>query len=150
MSDLSRKRDVDQIYTNHSIRATGATILSKEMYGPSQTMAVTGHKFIQSLTVYPGVDKEETIRMEHSNFEAILRSASKQLALPAPTIFGFPSSSQPSLLQALNHLQNRQLFLLHSQLIVRSILKTFAFINCLMTLSIQMQTCFTQLCKQIN
>lgn len=61
MSDLSRKRDLNQIYTNHSIRATGATMLSKEMYGPSQTMAVTGHKYIQSLTVYPRVDKEEKI-----------------------------------------------------------------------------------------
>lgn len=61
MSDLSRKRDLNQIYTNHSIRATGATMLSKEMYGPSQTMAVTGHKKIQSLTVYPRVDKEEKI-----------------------------------------------------------------------------------------
>lgn len=91
MSDLSRKSDLDQIYTNHSIRATGATMLSKEMYGPSQTMAVTGHKYIQSLTVYPRVDKEEKIRMGHSNFEAILRS--KQLALPAPTIIAIPSSS---------------------------------------------------------
>lgn len=93
MSDLSRKRNFDQIYTNHSIRATGATMLSKEMYGPSQTMAVAGHKYIQSLTVYPRVDKEEKIRMGHSNFEAMLRCASKQLALPAPTIIAFPSSS---------------------------------------------------------
>lgn len=30
MSDLSRRRDLDQIYTNHSIRATGPTLLSKE------------------------------------------------------------------------------------------------------------------------
>lgn len=66
-------------------------MLSKEMSGPSQT--VTGHKSIQSLTVYPRVGKEEKIRMGHSNFEAILRSASKQLALPAPTIIAFPSSS---------------------------------------------------------
>lgn len=72
MSDLSRKRNLDQIYTNHSIRATGAT-MSKEMHGPSQTMAVAGHKYIQSLTVYPRVDKEEEIRMGHSNFEAMLR-----------------------------------------------------------------------------
>lgn len=68
-------------------------MLSKEMYGPSQTMAVTGHEYIQSLTVYPRVDKEEKIRMGHSNFEAILLSASKQLALPAPTIIAIPSSS---------------------------------------------------------
>lgn len=71
MSDLSWKRNLDQIYTNHSIRATGATMLSKEMYGPSQTMAVAGHKYIQSLTVYPRVDKEEKIRMGHSNFKAM-------------------------------------------------------------------------------
>lgn len=61
--------------------------------GPSQTMAVAGHKSVQSLTVYPRVDKEEKIMIWHSNFEAILRSAGKQLALPAPTIIAFPSSS---------------------------------------------------------
>lgn len=51
MSDLSRKCDFDQIYTNHSIKATGATMLSKGMDGPSQIMAVTGHKSVQSLTL---------------------------------------------------------------------------------------------------
>lgn len=88
MSDLSRKRDLDQIYTNHSIRVTGATILSKEMYGPSQTMAVVGHKSVQSLTVYPRVDEEEKIRMGHSISDNNCFSVF-QLALPA-------SSSQPS------------------------------------------------------
>ena len=29
-------------YTNHSIRATGTSVLSKCMYGPSQVMSVTG------------------------------------------------------------------------------------------------------------
>lgn len=90
MSDLSRKRDLDHIYTNHSIRATGATILSKEMYGPSQTMAVAGHKSVQSLTVhvYPRVDEEEKIRMGYSISDNDCFSVF-QLALPT-------SSSQPS------------------------------------------------------
>ena len=50
-----------QIYTNHSIRATGATILTKSMSSPSQIMAVTGHKSVQSLTVYQRTDIEEKI-----------------------------------------------------------------------------------------
>jgi hypothetical protein len=40
MSELSKSAALSQIYTNHSIRATGATILSKNMHGPAQIMAV--------------------------------------------------------------------------------------------------------------
>ena len=47
LSCLSKAADLSRIYTNHSIRATGASILSKSMYGPSQVMAITGHKSVQ-------------------------------------------------------------------------------------------------------
>ncbi|WAR29181.1 hypothetical protein MAR_002749 [Mya arenaria] len=41
MTTLRRVSELSQIYTNHSIRPTGATILSKNMFGPAQVMAVT-------------------------------------------------------------------------------------------------------------
>lgn len=47
MSKLSEKAGLSQIYTNHSVRATGATILTKSMFSPSQIMSVTGHKSVQ-------------------------------------------------------------------------------------------------------
>ncbi|XP_062591867.1 uncharacterized protein LOC134253355 [Saccostrea cucullata] len=49
MSDLIKKCDLSKNYTNHSFRATGATMLSKGMYSPSQIMAVTGHKSVHCL-----------------------------------------------------------------------------------------------------
>ncbi|XP_048771872.2 uncharacterized protein LOC125677743 [Ostrea edulis] len=63
MSEMSKSCELSQVYTNHSIRATGATVLSKEMFGPAQIMAVTGHKSVQSLSVYQRVDDEEKIQM---------------------------------------------------------------------------------------
>jgi hypothetical protein len=42
MSTLSKKTGLSQIYTNHSIRATGATILGRNC-SMAQIMAVTGH-----------------------------------------------------------------------------------------------------------
>lgn len=61
-------------------------MLSKAMYGPSQIMAVTGNKSVQSLTVYQKVDEEEKLRMGQSNSKAMLPNASKRLALPSLTI----------------------------------------------------------------
>ena len=42
ITKLSEGAKLSQIYTNRSIRATGATILTKIMFNPSQNMAVTG------------------------------------------------------------------------------------------------------------
>ena len=66
MTKLSEGAKLSQIYTNHSIRATGATILTKSMFNPSQIMAVTGHKSVQSLTVYQRTDTEDKIAMGHA------------------------------------------------------------------------------------
>jgi hypothetical protein len=41
MTKLSKGAKLSQIYTNHSIRATGATIFTKSMFNPSQIMALT-------------------------------------------------------------------------------------------------------------
>ena len=48
-------------YSNHSIRATGATILTKLNYQPAQIMSVTGHKSASSLTVYQNVDDAKKV-----------------------------------------------------------------------------------------
>ncbi|XP_063443130.1 uncharacterized protein LOC134723448 [Mytilus trossulus] len=92
MSDLSKSANLSQIYTNHSIRASGATILSKNMYGPAQIMAVTGHKSVQSLTVYQRVGNSEKIKMGHTLSDNLVKknnampaiSSTAILALPAP------------------------------------------------------------------
>ncbi|CAG2243962.1 unnamed protein product [Mytilus edulis] len=92
MSDLSESANLSQIYTNHSIRATGATILSKNMYGPAQIVAVTGHNSVQSLTVYQRVGNSEKIEMGQTLSDNLVKknsampaiSSTEILALPAP------------------------------------------------------------------
>ena len=49
---------LSQIYTNHSIRATGATILGRNC-SMAHIMAVTGHKSASSVAVYQRVSSKE-------------------------------------------------------------------------------------------
>ena len=64
------------------MRATGATILSKNMYGAAQIMAVTGHKSVQSLITYQRVDTEEKINMGQTLTENVTL-VPEQPALPS-------------------------------------------------------------------
>ena len=43
MTKLSERAKLSQIYTNHSIRATGATLLTKSMFNPSQIIGSVSH-----------------------------------------------------------------------------------------------------------
>ena len=63
MKELSTMCHLSQIYTNHSIRVTGATILSQEHFGPKQIMSVTGHKSVSSLAIYQRISNMEKLRM---------------------------------------------------------------------------------------
>ena len=63
MSKLSDKAGLSQIYTNHSICATGITNHTRYHYNPKQIMAITGHKSIQSLSVYQRVKSDEKMMM---------------------------------------------------------------------------------------
>ena len=73
MSTLSKKTGLSQIYTNHSIRAIGATILGRNCSMPmAQIMAVTGHKSASSVAVYQRVSSEEKqvlfVESNHLNY----------------------------------------------------------------------------------
>ena len=52
MSEVSKNCDLSQIYTNHCIRVTGASILMRMKFSSSEIMSVTGHKSVQSLAIY--------------------------------------------------------------------------------------------------
>ena len=52
MTKLSNKCGLSQNYANHTIRPTGATILSRQHFSNSQIMVVAGHKSVSSLAVY--------------------------------------------------------------------------------------------------
>ncbi|KAK3096716.1 hypothetical protein FSP39_002629 [Pinctada imbricata] len=93
MSGLSKSVGLSKSYTNHSIRATGATILSKGMYGLAHVMAVTGHKSVQSLSVYQRVSSDEKIQMADMLFKNIVPVPKNVLpALPSTEQLG---SSMP-------------------------------------------------------
>ena len=75
MSRISELCSLSCKYTNHSIRATGATLLSRSMFNPAQIMAVTGHKSVSSLAVYQRVSDSEKVAMG----KAIASSIDKSL-----------------------------------------------------------------------
>jgi hypothetical protein len=111
MSELSKSAALSQIYTNHSIRATGATILSKNMYGPAHIMAVTaGHKSVQSLPVYQRVDNEEKIRMGQTLSENLVKKSNQTATLPSTAILALPApdAEQTSCNQLALHLPNTE------------------------------------------
>ena len=62
MTNICKALNISK-YTNHSIRATGATLLSRSRFNNAQIMAVTGHKSCSSLAVYQRVNDEEKLQM---------------------------------------------------------------------------------------
>ena len=64
ISDLLKEK-ISQRYTNHCIRVTGTTNLSK-FFNPKQVMAITGHKSLQSLAIYQRVHSDEKMSMSMS------------------------------------------------------------------------------------
>ena len=52
MKNISKRLNLSQIYTNHSIRATVVTLLASKGFHPHQIMRVTNHKCERSLRSY--------------------------------------------------------------------------------------------------
>jgi hypothetical protein len=97
LSDVSTACELSQIYTNHSLRTTGCTLLSKSGFNHAQICSVTGHKSVQSLAVYQRVEQDEKVIMGQaiaSNLiptpvtQPSLTAPPRQLALPAPYAAG--------------------------------------------------------------
>ena len=93
MKQLSAKCGLSCVYTNHSIRVTGTTILSKSQYGSKQIMSVTGHKSVSSLAVYQRVSDAEKLNMGKS-LSSALAEASTSVPLPSRPRTPSPSNSQ--------------------------------------------------------
>jgi hypothetical protein len=141
LSSLSKATNLSKVYTNHSIRATGASILSKCMFGPSQVMSVTGHKSVQSLSVYQRVSDQEKIQMRESLGMNLLPTSSPSL-LPTstPAVCTVPADnmvSNDNTDSALYEVQNmehdvvEQLFSdFEVQENQRSVLRPICFSNC--------------------
>jgi hypothetical protein len=71
MKGISQDAGASRIYTNHSIKASTATVLKKAGYAPQDIMAVTGHRNVASLESYaqgPGQDDRAKMSNELAMF----------------------------------------------------------------------------------
>ena len=55
--------ELGDYYTNHCIRITGVTNLTISNFTPKQVMSITGHKSIQSLSIYQKVCEDDKLSM---------------------------------------------------------------------------------------
>lgn len=78
MKRISGQCQLTKQYNNHCIRVTGATILSKNKFDAHQIMAVTGHKSVQSLSVYERVSSQEKIEMGRAMTDALCESTATE------------------------------------------------------------------------
>ncbi|XP_072048836.1 uncharacterized protein [Amphiura filiformis] len=83
MKTLSNKAGLSRVYTNHSCRTTGATVLSQSGFQPAQVMAITGHKSVNSLAQYQRVSSGEKLVMG-SAMSSALEGRPTPAALSAP------------------------------------------------------------------
>ena len=73
MSDVSEKCQLSRIYTNHSIRATGITVLTRLNYSNSQIMSVRGHTVVQSLAIYQKTAQKEKLEMGNMLYQSVTK-----------------------------------------------------------------------------
>ena len=78
LSHLCEDVGLQNRYTNHSIRVTGTTNLTRAHYTPCQIMSITGHKSIQSLAIYQRVKEDEKMMMGMSLMYSLLRPVDVQ------------------------------------------------------------------------
>ena len=97
MSTLSKQVGLSQIYTNHSIRATGITVLTNNKFSNADIMSVSGHKSIQSLTVYQKTDDKKKILMGKALSDSTMKQNKPSAIKPGSPKLALPSA--PSTLQ---------------------------------------------------
>ena len=103
MSCISHAADLSRVYTNHSICVTGTTFLGRSNFSDKQIMSVTGHRSINSLSVYKKVSDQEKIQMGQA-ISAYLQSDAPQQGqiLHVPTI----AIGAPPQVKAIENQQN--------------------------------------------
>ena len=110
MSDISKKCELSKIYTNHCIRVTGATVLTRQKFSASEIMSVTGHKSVQSLATYQKTQDKQKEVMGKVLFQSMTRKED-DIALPPPRqMLPLPAPQNmmmhPPVLQENRRLQN--------------------------------------------
>ena len=81
MSDVSHKCILSQIYTNHSIRVIGCTVLTQCKFSNSEIISVSDHKSVQSLAIYQKTKQIQS--MTRSEDQIDITSTIKEIEVPS-------------------------------------------------------------------
>ena len=73
MSDISQQCGLSMIYSNHSIRVTGITMLTRMQFSASEIMSISGHKSVQSLANYQKTRDTQKIQMADGLYQSMTR-----------------------------------------------------------------------------
>ena len=118
MSEVSKQCKLSTIYTNHSIRVIGCTVLTRCNLSSSEIMSVSGHKSVQSLAIYQKTRDHQKHEMGKALFDSMTKkeeditrmqcvTAPKQMqALPPPEPTVMSAQSETALVPAANVNEN--------------------------------------------
>ena len=91
MGEVSKHCKLSKVYHNHSIRATGITVLTRMNYTNSQIMAISGHKSVQSLSIYQKTAQKEKLEMGNVLFQSVRKPEDEILRPDTPKLAGIPA-----------------------------------------------------------
>ena len=95
---MSEDAELSKMYTNHSIRVTATTYLGRKDFSPKQIMAITGHRSLNSLSIYQKVSTDEKLMMAYAMSSYLTMDMPlKQIPAPQePTKAALPSMAMRS------------------------------------------------------
>ena len=99
MQDLSTTMKFEKKYTNHCIRVTGCTNLTRADFSANQIMSITGHKSMNSLAMYQRVKADEKMMMGMSLAYNLMRPIEVQHHVNQPEIAAPPPAKRPAVFQ---------------------------------------------------
>ena len=85
MSEVSLNCHLSKMYTNHSIRVTGITVLTRMRFSPSEIMSVSGHKSVQSLTNYQCTQPKQKVTMGKVLYQSMTKEE-EEIILPGNSV----------------------------------------------------------------
>ena len=90
MQDISKECHLSKKYTNHSIRVTATTVLTRQNFSASEIMSITCHKSVQSLTRYQRTQDKQKMRMGNVMHQSMTRSED-EIEVPGRKILAKPN-----------------------------------------------------------
>ena len=84
VSDVCKLVKTKNKYTNHSLRVTAISNLTRDNFNNKQIMSVTGHKSSVSLEIYQKVNTEEKIQMGFSLAESMTKESTPKATRKRP------------------------------------------------------------------